>query len=155
MVTVTRGSRRTFFAFWRWVSVLISTCSSSQSTHMTWVMGWPPGSRVVNAAKFLPLARRRTRSSSTSVLRCPPGPLPVIGVRLPGPGGDNPGPDLVGFEQGRPLVLEPGQDLGPLGRGHQGQDVARAGLGGQGLEARQLARVAGTSVTPTVAAPSR
>src|ERR687889_1421963 len=143
MVTVTRGSRRTFLAFWRWVSVLMSTCSSSQSTHITWVMGWPPGSRLVNAAKLRPLARRRTPSSS------------FIRGRLPGPGRHNPGADLVGVEQGRALLLEPRQDLGPLGRGHQGQDVAGTGLGGQGLEARQLARVAGTSVTPTVAAPSR
>src|SRR5215213_7955581 len=129
MVTVTRGSRRTFLAFWRWLSVLMSTCSSSQSTHITWVMGWPSGSRLVNAAKFLPLARWRTPSSSTSVLRVAAGA--VVRLRLPGPGGHNPGADLVGVEQGRALVLEPGQDLGPLGRGHQGQDVAGAGGGGQ------------------------
>src|SRR5215211_3045804 len=140
MVTVTRGSRRRFLAFWRWTSVLIRTCSSSQSTHMTWVMGWPSGSRVVNAAKFFPLASWRTPSSSTvsSGSRSVGSP-----PRLPGAGGPYPGSDPVGVEQGGALVGEPGQDRLALGRGHEGEHVAGAGGAGQGLEAGQLARVGG------------
>src|SRR5215217_405814 len=140
MVTVTRGSRRMFLAFWRWVSVLISTFSSSQSTHMTWVMGWPSGSRVVRAAKFLPLARRRTPSSSTGTSGWRRW---WVALRLPGAGGHYPGPEPVGVEQGGALLLQPGEDLGPLGRGHEGQHVAGAGGGDQGLEGGQLARVGG------------
>src|SRR5579875_705098 len=64
IVTVTRGSWATFRYFRLWTSVLMSTWSSSASTHITWVMGWPPGSRVVKAAKFLSLARSLTFWSS-------------------------------------------------------------------------------------------
>src|SRR5262245_15975938 len=124
MVTVTRGSRRMFLAFWRWVSVLISTCSSSQSTHMTWDMGRPSGSRVVRTAKFFALARRRTPSSSTGTS----GSRGAVPPRLPGAGLQYPAAEPAGVEQGGALAGQPGEDRLPLGRGHEGDHVARPGL---------------------------
>src|SRR5580658_5255979 len=46
--------------------------SSSQSTHIMWVIGAPPGRRLVKAAKFFPCASSRTSGSigtSASFLR--------------------------------------------------------------------------------------
>src|SRR4029453_14774743 len=102
-----------------------------------WVIGCPSGSRVVSAAKFLPLARARTPSSSTGPSRS----RRWVGGRLPALCRQYPGPELAGVEQGRSLGVQPGQDLGPLGRGHEGDDVTRARLGGQGLEGGPLPRV--------------
>src|SRR5918994_2723388 len=66
MHTATRGSRSMFLNFWRCSSVLISTCSSSQSIHITWAIGRPSGSNVVSVAK-LPLVASARSSSLTMV----------------------------------------------------------------------------------------
>src|SRR5580658_278679 len=53
-----------FLYFCRPTSVLMSTWSSSASTHISWVWAWPSPKRVVRAAKFLPVASSFTVLSS-------------------------------------------------------------------------------------------
>src|SRR5918994_3028121 len=64
IVTVTLGSATTSLYLARCTSVLMRTCSSSASTHITWVRGSPLRFSVVSAAKFLAVAREWTAASS-------------------------------------------------------------------------------------------
>src|SRR5918997_3331337 len=76
IVIVTLGSRSTLRYFWRCTSVLIRTCSPSVPTHITWVWGWPSGSRVVIVAKFFARA-------SSSTIGCSSWPFLSSGIRAP------------------------------------------------------------------------
>src|SRR5215204_2285325 len=82
IVTVTLGSRSTLRNFWRCTSVLTKRCCSLASTHITCVCGWPPGSRVVSAAKFSPRASSRTIGCNSSpLILSDMGSSPHAGVR--------------------------------------------------------------------------